>query len=33
VTVNGRHAAHGAGLDTRLSDGDVVRLTTAIYGG
>jgi MoaD family protein len=33
VTVNGRHADHAAGLDTPLSDGDVVRLTTAIYGG
>lgn len=33
VTINGRHAHHEAGLDTELSDGDVVRLTTAIYGG
>lgn len=33
VTVNGRHAQHEAGLETALSDGDVVRLTTAIYGG
>lgn len=33
VTINGRHAHHEDGLDTELSDGDVVRLTTAIYGG
>jgi len=33
LTVNGRHAQHVDGFDTALSDGDVVRLTTAIYGG
>jgi len=33
VTINGRHAQHEDGLATTLSDGDIVRLTTAIYGG
>lgn len=33
VTVNQKHLQHLDGLDTELSDGDVVRLTTAVYGG
>lgn len=33
VTLNGRHVQHEDGLDTTLSAGDVVRVTTAIYGG
>lgn len=33
VTLNGRHVQHEDGLGTTLSDDDVVRLTTAVYGG
>ena len=33
VTHNGRHLHHRDGLETELEDGDVVRLTTIIYGG
>lgn len=33
VTVNGQHVQHLDGLETDLSGGDVVRLTTAVYGG
>lgn len=33
VTVEKRHLQHLDGLDTELSEGDVVRLTTAVYGG
>lgn len=33
VTINARHARHESGLATALSDGDVVRFTTAVYGG
>lgn len=33
VTVNEDHVQYLDGLDSDLSDGDVVRLTTAVYGG
>lgn len=33
VTHNGRHVQHEDGVDTELADGDVVRLTPAVYGG
>ena len=33
VTHNGKHIPHRDGLETELEDGDVVRLTTAVYGG
>jgi molybdopterin synthase sulfur carrier subunit len=33
VTLNGRHVQHETGLETTVSDGDVIRLTTAVYGG
>jgi molybdopterin synthase sulfur carrier subunit len=33
VTVNGKHAKHIDGVETTLSDGDVVRLTPPVYGG
>lgn len=33
VTVNEEHVQYLDGLDSALSDGDVVRLTTAVYGG
>lgn len=33
VTVNKRDVRHEDGLDTVLTDGDVVRLTGAVYGG
>lgn len=33
VTLNRHHVQHEDGLETTLSNGDVVRLTTAIYGG
>ncbi|MFB6090521.1 MAG: ubiquitin-like small modifier protein 1 [Halobellus sp.] len=33
VTLNGRHVQHEEGTETELSDGDVLRVTTAVYGG
>lgn len=33
VTVNERHLQQLNGLDTRIADGDVVRITQAIHGG
>lgn len=33
VTINKRHLSSYDGLSTTLADGDVVRLTTAVYGG
>lgn len=33
VTVEKQHLQHLDGLETELSDGDVVRITTAVYGG
>ena len=33
VTWNGRHVQHEDGLETSLSDGDVIRMTPAVYGG
>jgi len=33
VTVDGKDVRHREGLATPLSDGDVVRMTTAVYGG
>lgn len=33
VTINGTHIHHLDGLQTPIEDGDVVRLTTAVYGG
>lgn len=33
VTLNKKHVQHLDGLDTRLSEGDVLRLTPAIHGG
>lgn len=33
VTVNGQHVQYLDGFETVLSEGDVVRLTTAVYGG
>ncbi|WP_049987946.1 ubiquitin-like small modifier protein 1 [Halobellus rufus] len=33
VTLNGRHVQHQSGFETRLSDGDVLRVTNAVYGG
>ena len=33
VTINKRHLSSRDGLSTTLADGDVVRLTTAVYGG
>ena len=33
VTHNDKHLRHRDGLDTKLEDGDVLRLTTIIYGG
>ena len=33
VTHNGKYLAHRNGLGTGLADGDVIRLTTAVYGG
>lgn len=33
VTLNGQHIQHMTGLETTLSDDDIVRLTTAVYGG
>jgi len=33
VTWNKRHVQHEDGLETPLSDGDVIRLTPAVYGG
>lgn len=33
VTLDGKHVQHLDGFDTVLSDGDVVRMTPAVYGG
>jgi molybdopterin synthase sulfur carrier subunit len=33
VTINGRHVQHVDGVRTALADGDIVRLTPAVYGG
>ncbi|MFA1609838.1 ubiquitin-like small modifier protein 1 [Halobellus rubicundus] len=33
VTLNGRHVQHDEGTKTPLSEGDVLRVTTAVYGG
>lgn len=33
VTLNTRHVRHLDGLDTGLAEGDVLRLTPAVYGG
>lgn len=33
VTHNGTHLPHRDGLATALEDGDLIRLTTAVYGG
>lgn len=33
VTVNEKHVQQLEGADTAVSDGDVVRFTTAVYGG
>lgn len=33
VTHNGTHLPHCDGLATALEDGDLIRLTTAVYGG
>ena len=33
ITHNDKHLRHRDGLDTSLEDGDVLRLTTVIYGG
>lgn len=33
VTVNGKHVQQLGGADTAIADGDVVRFTTAVYGG
>ncbi|MEF8791328.1 MAG: ubiquitin-like small modifier protein 1 [Haloarculaceae archaeon] len=33
VTLDKKHVQHLDGLDTDLSDGDVVRMTPAVYGG
>ncbi|WP_144904553.1 MoaD/ThiS family protein [Halobellus captivus] len=33
VTWNRRHVQHEDGLETALSEDDVIRLTTAVYGG
>lgn len=33
VTINGKHVQHVDGVETTLADGDVVRLTPAVYGG
>lgn len=33
ITVDGKDVRHRDGLDTPLSDGDTVRMTTAVYGG
>ena len=33
VTIDGRHVQHLDGVQTALADGDVVRLTPAVYGG
>jgi len=33
VTLNDTHVQHIDGADTALSDGDVVRMTPAVYGG
>ena len=33
VTLNDTHVQHIDGADSELSDGDVVRMTPAVYGG
>jgi molybdopterin synthase sulfur carrier subunit len=33
VTLNDTHVQHIDGADTELSDGDVLRMTPAVYGG
>ncbi len=33
ITVEGKDVRHRDGLETPLSDGDTVRMTTAVYGG
>lgn len=33
VTLNDTHVQHIGGADTELSEGDVVRMTPAVYGG
>lgn len=33
ITHNGKHLTHRDGLETEIEDSDVIRLTTAVYGG
>lgn len=33
VTLNEKHVQHVDGVETTLADGDVLRLTPAVYGG
>ncbi|MFB6250314.1 MAG: ubiquitin-like small modifier protein 1 [Halobellus sp.] len=33
VTLNGSHVQHESGFETSLSDGDVIRVSPAVYGG